>query len=236
MEQFERLEKRTLLAAAPIFVSTVHVSLTDAGTLVVRGSNHAERVSIRLANFAKDDKIQIWLKRPSDTNKRGFEYALMGGGANASVNRIDAHFAGGDDKISIDFSDRVTTAIQIHGGAGNDHLIGDDGNEILAGGAGNDTIEASGGDDVLIGGRDRDSLSGGNGSDLLRGGGGQDFLNGDDGIDTVIGDEGSDLFLETFEDADLLLGGDGDQDRVLHTSESLRDFSIEENGPFQFES
>jgi VCBS repeat-containing protein len=56
----------------------------------------------------------------------------------------------------------------INGGAGDDFIFGENGNDILNGNAGNDTID------------------GGNGSDTLRGGAGDDLLDGGNGQDTAV--------------------------------------------------
>lgn len=51
------------------------------------------------------------------------------------------------------------------GGAGNDTLTGNQGNDILDGGAGNDTITGDDGFDILQGGAGNDTISGGSGND-----------------------------------------------------------------------
>ena len=53
-------------------------------------------------------------------------------------------------------------------GAGNDHLIGNDQNNVLTGNQGDDTLEGGDGADILFGGANADVLDGGNGSDWVR--------------------------------------------------------------------
>ncbi len=113
------------------------------------------------------------------------------------------------------------------GGAGNDTLIGDGGDNYLDGGAGNDVLFGAAGNDRLIGGAGDDTLYGGDGDDLLEGGAGNDVLYGDAGNDTLYGGEGDDVLhggasndalyggggLDTLiggEGDDLLVGGEGD--------------------------
>ena len=112
-----------------------------------------------------------------------------------------------------------------YAGAGNDNLVGGDGNDTLSGGAGADLIDGGLGDDRLngngsrdhlIGSAGRDRLFGGNSNDLLEGGAGGDRLFGGAGNDILIGGAGSDrLFGEAGNDSlagnsgfDLLDGGD----------------------------
>jgi hypothetical protein len=63
------------------------------------------------------------------------------------------------------------------GGAGNDAINGDKGNDSLVGGAG---------DDVLDGGEGNDVIQGGSGDDYLKSGVGDDTLDGGDNIDVAI--------------------------------------------------
>jgi VCBS repeat-containing protein len=53
----------------------------------------------------------------------------------------------------------------INGGAGDDFIFGDNGNDVLNGNAGNDVIDGGNGSDTLRGGACDDTLDGGNGQD-----------------------------------------------------------------------
>ncbi len=64
-------------------------------------------------------------------------------------------------------NDRVSDFENLIGGAGNDTLAGDSGNNLVQGGAGNDSINASGGDDTIEGGGGNDSMDGSLGNDTL---------------------------------------------------------------------
>jgi len=80
----------------------------------------------------------------------------------------------GNDELR-GFNDRNDV---LHGGAGNDHLLGLSGDDVLDGGAGNDELVGGDGNDALIGGTGNDILDGGSGADTYRFGlgGGQDVI------------------------------------------------------------
>src|SRR5262249_44364158 len=88
----------------------------------------------------------------------------------------------------------------IQGGAGDDWIYGQDGNDDLSGGAnddwifggtGADVIKGEGGNDHLFGNSDPDQLFGGPGDDYLEGGPGNDTAKGSTGMDTMVGGHGS---------------------------------------------
>lgn len=74
----------------------------------------------------------------------------------------------------------------LYGGAGNDLITGNKGNDYLNGGEGNDTLKGGAGNDVLFGDSGNDSLDGGAGADLLIGGLGTDTLKGGSGADNFL--------------------------------------------------
>jgi Ca2+-binding RTX toxin-like protein len=71
------------------------------------------------------------------------------------------------------------------GGAGNDVISGNFGNDILSGGAGNDVVD---------GGYSNDTLSGDSGTNIVYGGVGDDWLNSFLGTDLLNGGVGNDTF------------------------------------------
>jgi Ca2+-binding RTX toxin-like protein len=91
----------------------------------------------------------------------------------------------GNDAIVVD--PRVTKSAEIHGGAGDDVLVGGAGRDSLFGDDGNDYLVGGAGNDLLLGGAGDDRLLGGNVRDLLIGGRGADRLNGQQDDDIVIG-------------------------------------------------
>jgi Ca2+-binding RTX toxin-like protein len=84
--------------------------------------------------------------------------------------------------------------LTVDGGAGDDIIIGSDGDDQLSGGAGNDFISGRDGNDRLDGGDGNDFINGGRGNDIALLGAGDDtfvWVPGD-GSDTVEGQGGHD--------------------------------------------
>jgi Ca2+-binding RTX toxin-like protein len=77
----------------------------------------------------------------------------------------------------------------INGGAENDFMFGD---------GGNDTMNGNGGADIILGDSGNDSLSGNAGNDTLYGGEGNDILNGIGGVDSLLGGTGDDVYIVDF--------------------------------------
>ncbi|MFM7111283.1 MAG: calcium-binding protein, partial [Planctomycetota bacterium] len=94
----------------------------------------------------------------------------------------------GDDTIRVDAS--LTLPVELHGGLGNDTLLGGGGVAVLYGEGGDDTLIGGASGDTLIGGGGDDRLQGNGGDDTLRGGIGNDSLDGGIGIDTLDGGDG----------------------------------------------
>ncbi|OZB18880.1 MAG: hypothetical protein B7X55_04290 [Rhodobacterales bacterium 34-62-10] len=76
--------------------------------------------------------------------------------------------------------------------AGDDTLIGGDGNDTIHGEAGADSLAGGAAEDQLFGGTGDDTLNGDAGNDLLNGGVGINQLFGGDGNDTLVGGTGAD--------------------------------------------
>lgn len=83
------------------------------------------------------------------------------------TSRIVAYGVAGNDTIQMAASNiagstsSIALAGMFFGGAGNDTLIGGNGNDVLVGGAGTDTLIGGFGNDVLTGGAGADKLYGG---------------------------------------------------------------------------
>ena len=95
---------------------------------------------------------------------------------------------------------------EIHGGDGNDTVIGDAGRDIEVSIGGPDQLYGDAGDDLLIGDAGRDLTATRGGSD--------DSLDGGTGDDTLVGDAGRDITSESGGGNDVLNGGD-DDDRLF---------------------
>lgn len=95
---------------------------------------------------------------------------------------------------TMDFSGAtyLNSPLYVHGGNGDDLIVGNTGADLLIGGAGSDTISGGGGNDLLEGGTGNDTISGGVGNDTISGGAGADrFV-----FEAVAADNGSDFILD----------------------------------------
>ncbi|MFL6663818.1 MAG: calcium-binding protein [Rhizobacter sp.] len=97
-------------------------------------------------------------------------------------------------------ADDVWANITVYGGSGNDYLRGAEGNDHIFGGAG---------DDIIIGQFGNNVLSGGDGNDKIWGDG------------TLFGGKGNDELRALWGQADILMGGDGDDLLVGTTSRNV---------------
>jgi Ca2+-binding RTX toxin-like protein/protocatechuate 3,4-dioxygenase beta subunit len=198
----------------------------DGNQMVLNIGPHA---SLRQAG-ATDGDDQVKIKFDKNTN----EYVVSGFGvtqnfAEAQVGSILVEAGIGIDEITIEAS--VTIPVEMHGGDGDDVLVGGSGPNTIFGDGGNDSItgnkdvdhlEGGDGDDVLVGKAGNDTLIGGAGNDQLRGDDGDDTLQGGDGdddldgalgMDTLDGGAGNDHLSggpESGDMANILNGGDGD--------------------------
>jgi len=107
--------------------------------------------------------------------------------------------------------------VRVDGGAGDDFITTDGGNDVVFAGAGDDVVETGGGNDWVRGmlGNDRiegggedDRLTGGAGNDTIDAGGGNDVVRGDFGNDTIEAGRGDDVVYAGLGD-DTVFGEDG---------------------------
>lgn len=101
--------------------------------------------------------------------------------------------------------------------AGDDHFVGDSGNNQAFGLAGDDLLEGGDGDDQLWGDayNGDEAGSGVTGNDHLIGGAGDDYLSGGLGDDLLEGGSGHDYLISTFGDDRLFAGDDNDSLRIF---------------------
>jgi Ca2+-binding RTX toxin-like protein len=130
----------------------------------------------------------------------------------ASLTNYDCETVnGGAGNDFIDSTNFPQNSVNVTGGAGNDLLIGSNGNDTMSGNAGNDTIRGNDGNDIINGNGGNDSLSGNAGDDTMTGGGGNDVASGGAGEDDIFGNGGNDTLIGDSE-GDSLFGGAGNDD------------------------
>ncbi len=135
------------------------------------------------------------------------------------------------DNVLLPYDVTISNGGFVHGGSGQDAVLGSshrdiiflgrgddianglDGNDAIFGGSGDDLIIGGDGNDFLNGGRDNDILEGGDGHDSLRGGSGDDHLYGGTGNDYLSGGRGDDK-LDGGDGKDFINGGSG-EDHIL---------------------
>ena len=111
----------------------------------------------------------------------------------------------------------------LHGGEGDDTILGLGGNDSIYANAGDDEIHGGDGEDTLFGGSDNDELYGGDGEDTLSGGSGKNHLEGGEGedtyrfsaiksIDRLEDDGGNIVFGQALNGVVVARGGDSESD------------------------
>ncbi len=209
------------------------------GLDVLRGGSEDDVIEIMGSDL--DEYLRIEEISPGlfQANRLSFEteeaLSTIQFGLGSDIESIRISGLGGND--TIEAADTLTVyKLILDGGAGNDSLVGSNGEDEIYGGLGDDTLKGRDGEDLLVGGPGRDSISGGGGTDVLRaedegdtlnGGGGRDVLEGgsegdvlyagnsiygsliygNEGADTIFGGEGID-HLEGGEGDDFIFGGD----------------------------
>jgi Ca2+-binding RTX toxin-like protein len=122
---------------------------------------------------------------------------------------VEGDLGRGSDRLAV--APETEAVIRVHGGLGNDSLIGgmladqlfgDDGRDLLAGVGGNDLLDGAAGVDYLLGGVGDDSLFGGAGVDTHVGGEGVDQFDGGLAADYLLDVTAEDL-RDPFDASDL---------------------------------
>src|SRR6266566_7754002 len=120
-----------------------------------------------------------------------------------------------EDSGNTSFAVSDVTSIQVHAGAGDDHVQLDP--DVIGA-----DIQGEGGDDTLIGGNGDDTLEGGAGNDTLDGKGGADILDGGGGFDSAdYRFRTENLFITLNDQADDGADGGSEGDNVLSNVERV---------------
>eukprot|EP00439_Symbiodinium_sp_Y106_P090069 s1_g2605.t1 len=131
----------------------------------------------------------------------------------ATTGRYDIRLHSIETLRATEFDDRIAfndIGQDVHGGGGDDQIIGKEGDDKFQGGEGNDLLQGMDGDDTLMGGAGEDVVYGGLGDDFVFGGAGDDLVIGDRDLET---DNPYSFFIVPVTDetpgADQLDGGAG---------------------------
>ena len=176
---------------------------------------------------AGDDALSGGLGNDSLSGGAGTDTVSYAASATAVQINLQAGTATGEG------TDTLAEIENILGSANADTLTGNGGANLIDGGAGNDTINGGLGDDSIIGGLGNDNLTGGGGVDTLSyasataavnvnlttnqatGGAGTDTLSG---FRNVIGSAFNDTITGAAADANVLMGGAGNDTYVVDTA------------------
>lgn len=93
----------------------------------------------------------------------------------------------------------------IFGTAGNDHIVGTNGNDLIVTFEGNDTVDGGNGNDCIVSGNGNNNLSGGNGADIIISGDGNNTVDGGNENDVITLGNGN----------NTIAGGNGDDKITL---------------------
>jgi Ca2+-binding RTX toxin-like protein len=85
--------------------------------------------------------------------------------------------------------------VEVHGDSGDDVIIASPDSSVIEGGEGNDTLIGGAGDDFIAGSEGNDVIYGGSGDDVIYGGEGKDTLCGGSGNNTIWGNEDCDTVI-----------------------------------------
>jgi hypothetical protein len=130
--------------------------------LFVSGSNSADKIEIKLGSANHPGKYTVNITTAGVQSTKSDDIGTP-------ISRVIAYGFDGNDDISVDTHGRNVPA-WLFGGAGDDKLAGNIGDDVLDGDKGNDSLTGNGGRDLLIGGENVDTLNASKGEDILIGG------------------------------------------------------------------
>jgi Ca2+-binding RTX toxin-like protein len=144
-------------------------------------------------------------------------------GGTTRIPSMNITLTSGNDTLSV--IDNSTAALTVHGGVGDDSLVGGLGNAILYGDAGKDTLVGGFASNQLYGGDGDDvldnraatlagALDGGAGADILFASAKGDTLTGGLGNDSLVGGLGTDTFVYNAGDGNDTISGFGTGDVI----------------------
>ena len=194
------------------FQPPVLATLTGGGLLRL---NVGEDAIHRGGDYTDGDIAENYLITHLGGDAEGESVRVTAFGFTQDFQNVTGIFAsdagGGDDVFELE---SVLVKTSLHGGEGDDVLIGGMGRDTLHGDAGNDQISGGDGDDTIhgdgAGETGNDYLSGGEGADAIHGGRGRDVIRGETGNDILRGGTDDDGAGDEIDD--LIFGGMGDDE------------------------
>ena len=230
----ERLEDRSLLSVAALFVNgELFVSSDGGDSIAIQQNAMTLRVEVvanglllgTAPNVATSSVTSIVVKGGDDANN--VDLSLVTNLTYPSLTGIRPIFVdggNGDDTIlgSPTYGDSVLGGDgvdningqggndSLDGGNGKDAIVGGDGNDSLTGGDGSDNISGDLGNDTISGGNHADVITGGDGDDNIDAGQSNDTVSGGNGNDTINGSDGQDSLSGDVGNDSILGGGDAD--------------------------
>jgi Ca2+-binding RTX toxin-like protein len=185
------------LPVAPAALTTDNTNFTD-GTVLVVGDNDTGTSFDSLGQSLEP--------------VNGNSHHILGLAGNDTIDASTESNSTGHEIYGNQGGDVITGATgadSVFGGADQDALTGEDGDDLMYGNKADDTLTGGEGSDDLFGGQGDDSLTGGAGDDLIYGNKGDDDLTGGDNADQLYGQDGDDT-IAADAGADLVYGGAGD--------------------------
>ena len=230
MVAIERMEDRSLLSVAALFVNGELFVSSDGADNITIQQNAANKVEVlangtilgTAPNVATSAVTSIVVKGGDAANNINLNSVtnvtypnIASGGIRVDAGNGDDVIVGspfyGDSLLGGDGKDTISGqggADTIDGGNGNDSIIGGDGDDVLIGEDGNDTISGDLGNDSISGGNHQDNITGGDGNDTIDAGQSNDTVSGGNGDDFINGSDGADLITGDAGN-DSILGGAG---------------------------
>lgn len=179
-------QKETIKHETPHAQASAKEVAAKRGDVAREGSYQRRKLEQEIKGTSGNDNIHI-SKGPGLTGQLGLYEVNINGKVQLLTKQQLEHtkFNTGDGNDRVVVDPNVKANVKVHGGRGDDFIVGGSGDDQLTGGKGSDRIFGRGGNDKLYGGSGKDTIRGGKGNDYIDGGSGKDKNIGGDGFDYV---------------------------------------------------